>query len=108
MLGTLRLCLVIFLFCGLLYPFAMTGLAQVLMPERANGSLVRNANGVVVGSSLIGQSFRSPRYFTVRVSSISYDESASGSNNYAPSNKALLERVNSDIAAFLAANPGVK
>jgi K+-transporting ATPase ATPase C chain len=108
MLGTIRLCLVIFVFCGLAYPFVMTGLAQVLMPDRANGSLVRNADGIVVGSSLIGQSFRSPRYFNGRVSSINYDASASGSNNYAPSNEDMLQRVKSDIAAFLQANPGVK
>ncbi len=108
MLGTLRLCLIIFGFCGIIYPFAMTGLAQVLMPDQANGSLVRNADGVVVGSSLIGQSFRSSRYFNGRVSSINYDAAASGSNNYAPSNPALLERVKSDMAAFLQANPGVK
>jgi potassium-transporting ATPase KdpC subunit len=108
MLGTLRLCLIIFAFCGIIYPFAMTGLAQVLMPDQANGSLVRKADGVVVGSSLIGQSFRSPRYFNGRVSSISYDAAASGSNNYGPSNPVMLERVKSDMAAFLQANPGVE
>lgn len=108
MFGTLRLCLVIFVFCGLIYPFAMTGIAQTIMPDRANGSLVRNSAGVTVGSSLIGQSFQSPRYFNGRVSSINYDSAASGSNNYAPSNEAMLQRVKSDIAAFLQANPGVK
>jgi K+-transporting ATPase ATPase C chain len=108
MLETLRLCLIIFAFCGILYPLTMTGIAQVLMPDRANGSLVRNAQGTVVGSSLIGQSFRSLRYFNGRVSSINYDAAASGSSNYAPSNEALLQRVKSDLDAFLHDNPGVK
>jgi K+-transporting ATPase ATPase C chain len=92
----------------MLYPLAMTGLAQLLMPDRANGSLVRNPDGVTVGSSLIGQSFRSPRYFNGRVSSINYDASASGTNNYGPSNEAMLQRVKNDISAFLEANPEVK
>jgi K+-transporting ATPase ATPase C chain len=108
MWGTVRLCLIVFAFCGLLYPLTMTGIAQVLMPEQANGSLVRNAEGVVVGSSLIGQSFHSPRYFNGRVSSIDYDGIASGSNNYAPSNEAMLQRVRDDMAAFLKANPQVQ
>jgi K+-transporting ATPase ATPase C chain len=104
----MRLCLVIFACFGILYPLAMTALAQVLMPHQANGSLVRNAEGVTVGSSLIGQSFRSPRYFTGRVSSINYDASASGTNNYGPSNEVLLQRVKSDISAFLQANSEVE
>ena len=108
MFGTMRLCLVIFAFCGILYPLAMTGLAQVIMPAQANGSLVRNANGETVGSSLIGQSFKSAQYFHGRVSSINYDAAASGTNNYGPSNEAMLQRVKNDISAFLQANPGVK
>ncbi len=105
MFGTLRLCRIIFVFCGLIYPFAMTGIAQVLMPDQANGSLVRNAEGVAIGSSLIGQLFSSTRYFNGRVSSIDYDASASGSNNYGPSNEVMLQRVQSDISEFLQANP---
>lgn len=108
MVGTARLCLIIFAFCGILYPLTMTGIAQMLMPDRANGSLVRNAQGRVVGSALIGQSFRSPRYFRGRVSSIAYDAAASGSTNYAPSNPALGQRVKSDLEVFLRDNPGVK
>jgi K+-transporting ATPase ATPase C chain len=108
MFGTLRLCLVIFAFCGMLYPLVMTGLVQQLMPDQANGSLIRNTEGVVVGSHLIGQSFHSPRYFNGRVSSINYDASASGSNNYGPSNEVMLQRVKNDLSAFLEANPKVK
>lgn len=108
MLGSVRLCLVIFAVCGILYPLTMTGIAQLLMPERAGGSLVRNAEGTVVGSSLIGQAFHSPRYFSGRVSSIGYDAAASGGSNYAASNAELVKRVTNDIDAFLRDNPDVK
>ncbi|MDS1030046.1 potassium-transporting ATPase subunit KdpC [Bacillota bacterium LX-D] len=108
MIKALRLSLVLLVICGLLYPLGMTGIAQLLMPYQADGSLMKDANGNVVGSELIGQSFKDPRYFTGRVSSIDYNAAGSGSGNLAPSNPALIERVQKDIDAFLAANPGAK
>lgn len=93
--------------CGLLYPLLCTGLAQLLMPANANGSLIRDANGEAVGSELIGQKFSNPAFFQGRVSSIDYKAEASGSNNYAPSNPDMLARTKESIAAWRKANPDV-
>lgn len=107
-LTNLRLSFVLLLICGLAYPLAMTGIAQVVMPAKASGSLIVDASGKVIGSELIGQNFTDPKYFSGRVSSIENNAAGSGSNNYAPSNPALIERTQKDLAAFLQANPGVK
>lgn len=111
--------------CGLIYPLFMTGISQLIFNNKANGSMV-SLDGKEVGSELIGQNFTDPRFFRGRVSAVNYntyteadtvpDESgkaaysgvASGSQNLAPSNDALKERVQKDIDDFLAANPGVK
>jgi K+-transporting ATPase ATPase C chain len=69
--------------------------------------LIKNAEGQIIGSSLIGQSFTDPAYFQGRVSSIDYKAEASGSNNYAPSNPDMLKRTQESIAAWKAANPDV-
>ncbi|MGG1660430.1 potassium-transporting ATPase subunit KdpC [Brevibacillus sp. NRS-1366] len=108
LLTNLRLSLVLLLMCGLAYPLAMTGIARVVMPAQANGSLIVDESGKVVGSELIGQTFTDPKYFWGRISSIDNNAAGSGSNNYASSNPALIERTQKDIAAFLKANPGVK
>ncbi|WP_238915186.1 K(+)-transporting ATPase subunit C [Clostridium sp. YIM B02555] len=111
--------------CGLVYPLLMTGISQLLFNKQANGSMIV-ADGKEVGSELIGQNVTDPRFFRGRVSGINYntytdadtkpDESgkaayagvASGSQNLAPSNDALKERVEKDINDFLEANPSVK
>ncbi|MGG1533353.1 potassium-transporting ATPase subunit KdpC [Brevibacillus agri] len=108
MLKNLRVSLVLLLICGVAYPLAMTGITQIVMPAKADGSLITDASGKVIGSELIGQSFKDPKYFTGRVSSIEYNAAGSGSGNYAPSNPAMIERTQKDLAAFLAANPSVK
>jgi K+-transporting ATPase ATPase C chain len=92
---------------GLLYPFAITGMAQVLFPRQANGSLI-TANGQVVGSSLIGQNFAKPEYFHPRPSAAGdkgYDGMASGASNLAPTNPALEKRLAESAAAFRKENP---
>ncbi|MBB6733726.1 potassium-transporting ATPase subunit KdpC [Cohnella zeiphila] len=93
--------------CGIVYPLLCTGLAQLLMPGHANGSLIKDASGQVVGSELIGQTFADPKYFQGRVSSIDNAADGSGSNNYAPSNPDLLKRTQDSIAAWQQANPDV-
>lgn len=82
---------------GLVYPLAITGIAQVAMPQKANGSLIVE-NGQVVGSSLIGQKFDKPEYFNSRLSAVDYNASASGASNLGPSSKKLMARIKMDIA----------
>jgi K+-transporting ATPase ATPase C chain len=108
MLGrAIRFSLVFLVLTGLIYPLATTGLARALFPHQAEGSLIKRADGTVIGSELIGQSFGdSPAFFHGRVSSIGYDAASTGSPNYAPSDKALLERVQADVAAWQKENPG--
>jgi potassium-transporting ATPase KdpC subunit len=84
---------------GLAYPLAVTGISQVLWHDKVNGSLVRR-DGVVVGSSLIGQSFTSPQYFLPRPSAAGYDASASGGSNLGPTNPAYLKTVADRVAAY--------
>lgn len=108
MLKNIRIVLVLFVICGIAYPLLMTGLSQVFMPAKAEGSFIKNATGKIIGSELIGQSFKDPRYFHGRISSINYDATGSGTPNYAPSNEKMIERTKKDIVAFLKENPTEK
>src|SRR5947209_186071 len=78
---------------GIIYPLVMTGLAQIVFHDQANGSLVKNAKGQVVGSSLIGQNFTKPQYFHPRLSAAGkgYDATSSAGTNLGPTNRTLLK-----------------
>lgn len=117
---------VLMLICGLLFPCLLTGLSSVIFPHQAGGSLI-TVNGTAVGAEHVGQEFTQDCYMWSRPSAYHYNvytESedgrkyyndgtefgglASGSNNYASSNPALVERVEADMEAFLAKNPDVE
>ncbi len=92
---------------GLLYPLAVTGVAQALFPAQANGSLIVQ-NGRAVGSELIGQSFSDPKYFWGRPSvtaPMAYNAGSSGGSNLGPSNPALADAVRERVQALRAADP---
>ena len=105
---------------GLIYPLGMTGIAQVLFRDQANGSLITR-DGKVIGSSLIGQNFTSEKYFHGRPSATTdtdpndstksvpapYNAANSGGSNLGPTAKDLVERVSQDVAKLAATNPGV-
>jgi potassium-transporting ATPase KdpC subunit len=91
---------------GIIYPFVVTGLAQLIFPKQANGELITQ-NGKIVGSRLIGQPFSSPGYFRSRPSAAGtgYDAGSSGGSNLGPTNKMLIDRVNGDVQKLQAENP---
>lgn len=93
---------------GLIYPFVMTGLAQILFPWRANGSLVTDEKGEVVGSELIAQGFANPVYLQPRPSAAGekgYDAASSSGSNLGPTSKKLQNRINDDLKRLKEENP---
>jgi K+-transporting ATPase ATPase C chain len=108
----LRIVVVLTIVLGLAYPLVVTGLAQVIWPHDANGSLVKK-DGKIVGSSLIGQQFTGTRYFQPRPSAAGkgYDANLSGASNLGPTNPDLLKTVKQRVAAYREENglaPDVK
>jgi potassium-transporting ATPase KdpC subunit len=105
---SLRTTIVTIVLTGLIYPFAMTGLAQVLLPWRANGSLITDEKGQVVGSELIAQGFANPAYLQPRPSAAGekgYDAASSSGSNLGPTSKKLQDRIKEDLKRLKEENP---
>lgn len=102
-----RMTVVTTVLVGLAYPLVVTGLAQLLFPDKANGQLVEH-NGRAIGSRIIAQPFTGAGYFWPRPSAAGngYDAGASGGSNLGPTNRTLIDRVQADLARWQATNPG--
>jgi potassium-transporting ATPase KdpC subunit len=104
----IRTTIVTLVLTGLIYPFVITGLAQLLFPWRANGSLVTDEKGQVMGSELIAQGFANPAYFQPRPSAAGekgYDGANSSGSNLGPTSKKLQDRIKDDLKRLKAENP---
>lgn len=103
---SLRVTIVAVIIFGVIYPLAMTGIAQALFPRQANGSLV-TVNGKVVGSAIVGQLWTKPEYFHGRPSAAGkgYDPTSTGGTNLGPTSKKLIDATKATIAALKKENP---
>ncbi|EIV99636.1 potassium-transporting ATPase subunit KdpC [Thermoanaerobacter siderophilus] len=103
----IKFTLVLMILLGLIYPFIMTAIANLIFPYQAKGSIIK-VDGKAVGSELIGQKFTDSKWFMGRPSAVDYNAESSGGTNYALSNPKFKEEVERNIEEFLKKNPGVK
>src|SRR5664279_4187370 len=113
--GAVRASLVTLVVCGFAYPFAVTGVGQALMPDQANGSLEKGADGKIIGSRLIGQQWSDPQWFHGRPSATMdlsdstkaspYNAANTSASNLGPTSKALQDRLTADRKALEEAQP---
>ena len=107
LLTAVLMTVVLTILLGVVYPLVTMGVAQILFNKQANGSLIKNSKGVIVGSSLIGQNFTKPRYFRGRLSATAptpYNAAGSGGSNLGPTNKKLLQATEAQAAYIRKAN----
>jgi len=105
---SLRTTVVTLVLTGIIYPYVVTGLAQILFPSQANGTLVADKDGRVIGSELIAQGFSNPAYFQPRPSAAGekgYDATSSGGSNFGATSKKLQDRVAQDVKRLKEENP---
>jgi K+-transporting ATPase ATPase C chain len=108
LLISLRTTVVTLVLTGIIYPYAVTGLAQILFPAQANGTLTTDKDGKVIGSELIAQGFANPAYFQPRPSAAGekgYDATSSGGSNLGTTSKKLQDRVAGDLKRLKEENP---
>lgn len=89
--NSLRIIVVLLIVCGIMYPLVVCGIGQLAFHSQANGSLITDSHGQVIGSSLIGQQFMRPTYFHGRPSAVGYNASSSGGSNLGPTNSQLID-----------------
>jgi potassium-transporting ATPase KdpC subunit len=120
--GAIRISLVTFVICGFIYPLTVTAIGQLVMPHQANGSTLVNADGLIVGSRLIGQQWSDPKWFHGRPSATvapdphdpkgnveaPYNAANTTASNLGPTSKALQERLAADRRALEEAQPELK
>jgi len=108
LITAIKMTLVLTILTGIIYPIVVFGLAQLIFPWQANGSLEPRGNQIV-GSAIIGQNFAAPRYFHPRPSAAGngYDPTQSGGTNLGPTNSALIKAVSAHLQQVLKENPGV-
>ena len=107
LLTAIRVPIVLMLICGLIYPLVTTGIAQIIFPKQANGSLIQS-NGTIIGSELLAQQFQSPKLFHPRASAAKYDPTASAGSNRAVSDADYVKQIAAQIDALKKENSNLQ
>lgn len=105
LMTSLRLIVLSIVVCSVAYPLAVLGFAKAVVPEKSQGSLIRRADGVVVGSRLIAQNFTDANYFWPRPSAVDFDASATGGSNLSPTNPEITRRARAILARYELPSP---